>query len=335
VRESRRPPGPGIDTGRSMTTLSFDSLPGICDATLVRGRSAPTDGPPDLLLEIPHGATRAAHFEALKAQLVGPLPAGLADFFFVNTDVGAPEVAERMAAHVTKADPRRRVLVLRCLLPRTFVDCNRVIESDARPTASAAGETTPGIAPYVQDPRDVKLLYARYRAYREMVEAAYETVCSGGGSAAMVHTYAPRSIDVPVDDRIVERLRAEYEPHRIEAWPLRAEVDLITKTPDGTRLASDAWIDCTTTALRAAGIQGGADATYALSASTLGCVFGRRWRNRTLCVEIRRDLLVPTFTPFQEMDVAPDRAERVGRALAEAWLAWQRTGARSARAPGC
>ena len=43
------------------------SLPGVCEARLFRGAAAPAGAPPDLLVEVPHGATRAAHFEARRS----------------------------------------------------------------------------------------------------------------------------------------------------------------------------------------------------------------------------------------------------------------------------
>ena len=297
------------------------SIPGVLDARLVRGAQAPEGGPPDVLLEVPHGATRAAHFEAVKARMVGAFPPDLADFFFVNTDVGAPEVADRLAALIVAADPRQRVLVLRALLPRTFIDCNRVIDADTRPAASQAGAFTPGISSYVTDPRDLRSLYELYRAYRETIEQAYAEVCGAGGTAVMVHSYAPRSLDIPVDDRIVERLREEYRPERLVRWPLRVEVDLITTTPEGVRLASAPFVESARAAFLAADFACGTDATYQLHPSTMGCLLAARYPGQTLCLEVRRDLLVAAFTPFQEMTVLPERVDRVAQALCTAYRA--------------
>ncbi|MCC7110979.1 MAG: hypothetical protein IT382_16925, partial [Deltaproteobacteria bacterium] len=69
------------------------SIEGVVDVQQVRGARARPGAAADLLLEVPHGATRAHHFAALKGQLKGPFPDDLLDFFFVNTDVGAPEAA--------------------------------------------------------------------------------------------------------------------------------------------------------------------------------------------------------------------------------------------------
>lgn len=299
-------------------TPAFASVPRVCDATPVRGSSARAESPPDLVIEVPHGATRAAHFDALRAELSGPFPDGLRDFFFVNTDVGAPEVAVRVAERFVASDPRRSALVLRCLVPRTFIDCNRAIDASTRPASSAAGGVTPGIAEYVRDADDLRLLFARYSAYRDLTTRAIDAACGGGGLALMLHSYAPRSIDVPVDDRIVERLRAEYRPENLAKWPLRAEVDLITRAPDGRRLAGDAVVAAVQGALDRAGLRHAEGAAYALHPSTLAALHAERHPGRTLCVEMRRDLIVPEFTPFAEMTADPAKADRLAAPLAEA-----------------
>ena len=307
-----------------MLDPAIRAIPDVCEVARVLGPDSRPDAPPDLLIEIPHGATRAAHFDALLAVLRGPFPEGLRDFFFVNTDVGAPETALALADRVVRAAPRRSVLVLRSLIPRTFVDCNRVIDTGAgaAPSTSAAGEMTPGLLSYVRDPADRRLLLARYASYQDVAARAYEEVCGAGGTALMLHSYAPRSVDVPVDDRIVERLRAAYEPGVLESWPLRAEVDLITRTPEGERLADYALVEAVKASCRTAGFEPAESAAYALHPSTTGFVHASRWRGRTLCVETRRDLLVRAFTPFAEMDADSSRVARMASPLAGGLLAW-------------
>jgi hypothetical protein len=301
-----------------MSTDPWRSVPDVCDVALVRGAAA--RGQPDLLLEVPHGATRAEHYDALRRVLHGDYPEDLRDFFFVNTDVGAPEVALRVAERVVAADPRRSAAVVRCRIPRTFVDCNRVIDADARPRASAAGEMTPGVHAWVRDPRDLQILLARYGAYRELVSAAYERVCGGGGLGLMVHSYAPRSVDVPVDENIVASLRAAYAPGKADTWPLRPPVDLIVDDPQGRRLASPALVEHARAELTAAGFQVALSEAYGLSPASLAHQLALRHAGRTLCLELRRDLLVRAFTPFQEMDADPAKVDRVAAALAAAVL---------------
>lgn len=299
-----------------MSAAPLHSVPEAAGVESFRGARA--RGEPDLLLEVPHGATRAAHYDELLRELRGTFPDDLRDFFFVNTDVGAPEVAKRVAELYVEALPERAAVVVRSSIPRTFVDCNRVIDASTRPAASAAGAMTPGVHAWVKDPADLELLLARYAAYRALATEAFERVCGSGGRALMVHSYAPRSVDVPVDEKIVEHLRAAYAPEKIGTWPLRAPVDLITVTPDGERLASPELVLHAKAAFAEAGLDVVENGAYALHPSTLAYEFARRFPGRTLCLEMRRDLLVAEFTPFQEMLGAPERVERVARPLAEA-----------------
>lgn len=302
-----------------MAYLPPPSLSGVLDVRLVRGARAPAGALPDVLFEVPHGATTSADFDALAAALHGPFPPDLRSFYFVNTDVGAPELALAAAERVTRDDPSRTALVLRCRIPRTFVDCNRRIDADARPQASAAGQMTPGLPPYVSDARDVALLVEqRYRPYREAVSAAFDAVCGAGGTGLMVHTYAPRSVDVPVDERIVESLRAAYAPGQRERWPLRPEVDLISTTPDGRMLADAGLVERAARAFGALGLCVARNEAYPLHPSSLACTFAERHPGRTLCFEVRRDLLLEEFTPFVELHVDAARAERLAGALAQA-----------------
>jgi predicted N-formylglutamate amidohydrolase len=298
--------------------MTAASIPAVCDVALVRGAAAAPGARPDLLLEVPHGATRAAHFDALRAELTGDFPAGLRDFFFVNTDVGAPEVAQALAARVVRYEPQRSVLVIRCLVPRTFIDTNRVIDAATRPADSQAGGMTPGVVSYVKEPADFALLFARYAAYRDVVSRAFDDVCGHGGTAVMVHSYAPRNVDVPVDERIVERLREAYEPDVVGTWTLRAEVDLITQAPDGERPCDEALVGRVRDAFTRDGLRVAENEAYSLHPSSMAHVYATRHPGRTLCVEMRRDLLAREFTPFAEMDIEPAKAGRMAAALASA-----------------
>ena len=309
-----------------MTDLARSSFPGsiddVCEVSHVRGADADDDAVPDLLIEVPHGATRAVHFDALFGKLKGPFPDRLIDFFFVNTDVGAPEAAQRLAAHVTSTFPRRSVAIVRSLIPRTFIDCNRIVDVTAAPTASVAGGVTPGVVRYVTDADDLALLFARYSAYRVAVAAAFERVCGAGGTAVMLHSYAPRSVDVAVDENIVAALHAAYEPDVEPTWPLRSEVDFITRTPEGDVLVDPALIAALRATFSAAGVQTTESSEYPLHPSTVAFTFASRWPRQTLLVELRRDLLVRAFTPFQEMEIDPDKCDRLAGLLAQGLGAW-------------
>lgn len=298
------------------------SVPDVCDVTFVRGARAKAAAP-DLLLEVPHGATRTEHFDRLRGALRGDYPADLQDFFHVNTDVGAPEVALRAAEQVVAAMPERSAVVLRSSIPRTFVDCNRRIDVEAALAGAAGaahqrGEPTPGLHSYVREPHDRELCLRRYAAYRELATAAFAAVCGRGGLGVMVHSYAPRSIDVPIDADIVRHLRAAYAPDKIGSWPLRAPVDLIVHDPDGAMLASPALFAAVQAAYAQAGVDVVVDGAYNLHPVTLAHEFAVRHAQRTLCLELRRDLLVPEFTPFQEMHVDPAKVDRMAAPLAAA-----------------
>ncbi len=296
------------------------SQAGICAVEYLRGAAANPLAPPDLLLEVSHGATRASHFTELRAALRGQYAADLQDFFFVNTDVGAPELAREVAARVIALQPRRTALVVRCLLPRTFVDCNRRIDSTTLPAATAAGAMTPGLPPWIQDEYDRSLLLARYGVYRDTVAAAFAEVCGSGGFGLCVHTYAPRSIEVPVDRDIVAHLHAAYAADRIGSWPLRPAVDLITHDPDGCEHADPKLVQRARTEFTAAGLDVQQNGAYSLHPSTLAHFFAVAYPGRTLCLEVRRDLLVTEFTPFREMLTDPARVARIALPLAAATL---------------
>lgn len=301
---------------RGSSLRAVRSIPDVCEVTLFGpARSGAT---PELVLEVAHGATRARDFDALRAVLEGPYPADLREFYFVNTDVGAPEVALHVAERIAAAAPQRALAVVRCLMPRTFLDVNRVIDVDTAPSTSKPGEMTPGLHAWVRSPADRRLLFERYRAYRTLVEGLVDGCCAAGGRAVMVHSYAPRSIDVPVDEHIVVNLRAAYAPERIESWPLRAPVDLIVDSPSGERLSDPALVERVRAAFVAAGFAVELNGAYSLHPITLAGLLAARHRGRVLCLELRRDLLVPEFTPFRELHVDARKIERIAAPLAAA-----------------
>lgn len=296
------------------------SVPGIAAVELLRGVAAVPHAAPDLLLEVAHGATRAEHYAALRAKLSGNYPEELREFFFVNTDVGAPELARAVASRVVAMQPRRSVMVVQCLLPRTFIDCNRRIDAATQPAASAPGAMTPGLPPWVQDERDRRLLLQHYQSYRELVTAAFAGLAPSG-LGLFVHTYAPRSIDVAVDADVVRSLRAAYAADRVGTWPLRAAVDLITHDPDGRELAHAGLARSAEREFLGAGFDVITNGAYSLHPVTLAHAFATQYAGRTLCLEVRRDLLVPEFVPFVPLEVAPAKVQRAALPLANAVLA--------------
>lgn len=290
------------------------SLPGVADVEVLRGRAAPDAAAPDLLVEVPHGATRA-DYDALRARLVGALPAELHEFFSVNTDVGAWELGRATAARVVAGDARRVALLVRCRVPRTFIDTNRVEEATEDQLAS--GGMTASVPAYVKDPRDRATLLGLHRAYVGLVEAAHAALAERA-FVLLPHTYGPRTLGVErVDDDIVTRLRWAHEPGRLEQWPLRPEVDLITRSAEGDVAVARDLVEEVAAALRALGVVVAENDTYHLHPSTLGYRWAARFAGRIFCLEVRRDLLVRRWTWNGENEVVAEAVERLAGPLAE------------------
>ncbi len=301
-----------------MLDAPSSSIPRVCDVVVVRGKKAPANLPPDVLLEVPHGATSTDDFRSLRAELVGRYPDGLEDFFHVNTDVGAPEVAARAAALLPDLDPRRAAVVVTSRIPRTFVDCNRLIDAGTAARPSATGDVTPGLMPWMTDRADRQLVLDRYTRYRELVSLWTELVLDRGGVAIQVHSYAPRDIDVPVDMKIVDTLHAAYAADALPRWPLRPEIDLIVVDPDRRRLAAPRLAQELRAGYEAAGIGVAEGEAYTLHPQTVAGQVAARYPGRTLCYEMRRDLLVDEFIPFQAKRISPEKVERHAAILAGA-----------------
>ncbi|HET9625511.1 MAG TPA: N-formylglutamate amidohydrolase [Kofleriaceae bacterium] len=294
--------------------MSFSSPPGIADVAVTRGAAAPPDAACDLVIEVPHGATATADFDHYAAQLTSPLPDGLVDFFHVNTDAGAPELAAAIATRLVRDEPARTVAVVRCRIPRTFIDCNRKIVTDQ------AG-MTPGLMPWITAPGDRALLRAAYDRYVATVDAVL-AARAPAGALLMLHSYAPREVDVQVDVEIVASVRRAYAPDVEPTWPLRPEIDVIGRAVDGGDLAPAAVVARLREQLAARGLAVADSATYPLHPSTLAHDRVRALPGRALCVEVRRDLLAEPFTPFAQMAIGGAKLERLAPAFAAAIRQW-------------
>jgi len=299
--------------------MPLTSIPEVLDVLVLCGPQARPDAALDLLIEIPHGATTTLDFTTLATKLTSPLPDGLADFFHVNTDAGAPELAQAIATQFVADEPTRSVAILRCRIPRTFVDCNRRI--DASPDDFKAGKVTPGLMPWITTPEDRELLRATYDRYVGSVREAV-TGLTGDGAILLLHTYAPRTIDVEVDLQIVANMRRAYEPDREATWPLRPEVDVIGREIDGTNRAPAGVVLALREGLTGLGIELAESATYPLHPSTLawGHVMARP--GRVLCVEVRRDLLADPFEPFAQMRIGAAKVDRLVAPFVRALRRW-------------
>ena len=299
--------------------MSAQSVHGIADIEIIRGSSARADAPIDLLIEIPHGATRTEDFASLAAQLTSPLPDALVDFFHVNTDAGAPELGSATARHLVAGAPERSVAIVRCRIPRTVIDCNRRVDAD--PADFKAGKVTPGLMPWITTEDDRALLRELHQAYVAAVTAA-DAALAADGAVLLLHSYAPRTVDVEVDDRIVASLRAAYQPETEPTWPLRPELDIIGRALDGTDHAPAAVVDALRAELTAIDLAAADSSTYPLHPSTLAWDHVVRRPGRTLCLEVRRDLLANPFTPFAEMHISPTLVDRLAGPIATALARW-------------
>lgn len=295
------------------------ALDPVLDLLRFAGPAAEPSAPLDLLIEIPHGATTTADFRRVSAALESPLPEGLVDFFHVNTDAGAPELGVAIAHHLVALRPTAKVAIARCRVPRTFIDCNRRL--DASPEDFRAGKVTPGLPPWITAAADRQLLRDAYDRYVAAVQRAI-TELGDTGALLLLHTYAPRSVDVEVDLDIVTKLRRAYQPEVEPSWPLRPAIDLICREADGTDRAPRPVVHALTERLAALGHPVTESATYPLHPSTLAYQHVQAHPGRALCVEVRRDLLAAPFSPFAQMHIGQDKVEPLAKAMAEAALAF-------------
>jgi hypothetical protein len=286
-------------------------IDGVCDVAWFAPRGA-RPGAPTLLIEIPHGATRLGDYVALQRRLVGTLPRDLEQFFFVNTDIGAPEAGEHVAAALAAGG--FGVLVLRCLIPRTFIDCNRVVHSG--PPGAMIDGLTPAVAGYVTEEADHALLEGLHAKYHELVAQAYARVCGRGGLGLQLHSYAPRSIEVSVvDANIVAALREAYEPAVYAKWRQRPAIDIICAATDGTLLADGTLVATLREQYAKIGVAATENATYRLHPATMGHHYAAAYPGQVLCLEINRGLLAEPFMAFEASPIAPDKVRFIATPL--------------------
>lgn len=293
------------------TLADLRSIPGIVEVMGYPPHDASEASPSrTLLIEVPHGATRREDYERLAAQLVSPLPPDLIEFFFINTDIGTPEAAERIARALSTAPGGLGVLVLRCLVPRTFIDTNRAVE--AVTPGVVVGGMTPALASYITAKADHELLVGLHQRYHELVARAYAAVPGRGGLALQLHSYSPRSVGIDkIDHDIVVALRRAYEPAVYETWPRRPAVDLITADDEGRVLASPDVVVRLREEYAKLGIEAQENASYRLMPFTMGYQYAARYPGRVTCIEMSRELLADPFIPFEDSPIGAAKVERM------------------------
>ncbi len=280
-----------------------------------------------LVIEVPHGATSEHHYRSVERLLKSSLPKDLIEYYFVNTDVGAPETAVSLARYLVGEKPGlldsgggacvSSVTLLRGIVPRTFVDFNRNLEDTEGPLE---GAMTPGLPPYIVHPQDRELLQDFHRQYTHTVSHLVADILSQGGFLLALHTYAPRSIAVTVDGDIVDALKEAYQAENWSRWPRRPDVDLLTSDIEGNMWSKPELTRRLRTRFEAQGRVVGENDTYALHPQTRAHHYATRWPGRTLCLEINRDWLADPFIPFQELTVSPRRVDEVSTTLARAFV---------------
>lgn len=203
--------------------------------------------------------------------------------------------------------------MVRSRIPRSFVDCNRRLEVD--PAAFREGRVTPGLMPWITDARDLALLQERHAAWVRVVRACRDRLTSRGGML-LLHTYAPREVDVQVDLDIVARLRAAWAPGTAGTWPLRPELDVIHRTLEGASTVTPGLMADLAALAGARGWTLGDSHCYPMHPSTLAWDHVMALPDRTLCLEVRRDLLTAPFDPFVQMTIDREAVDGLATDLA-------------------
>ena len=163
----------------------------------------------------------------------------------------------------------------------------------------------------------LKLIQTQYHKYHAFVEAQIKTICSNGGHAILLHSYAPKSVGISsVDHEIVQKLHWAYSQERYDTWPIRPEVDVICKDTEGTVLVNKLWLDSLVQQCRSLGLNTAEGESYPLHPITMAHHYWQKYPNNILCLEIRRDLLVDNFTPFSEMSGNPNKMDEIARVIA-------------------
>jgi hypothetical protein len=178
---------------------------------------------------------------------------------------------------------------------------------------------TPQLPHYVTDPADIATLNAYHQNYVAQAERAYAEVCGNGGYGLILHTYAPRSVQLErIDGDVVEQLTEAWLPKNRRKWTKRPDIDVITAPPEGESLAPRGLVDGLREHYASIHVEVGENQTYRLHPQTLGLHWSKLYANRVLCIEFNRQTLVKKWTPLEPLEVTPRRITKMAGPLVAA-----------------
>ena len=123
-----------------------------------------------------------------------------------------------------------------------------------------------------------------------------------------------------VDESIVTELRAAWEIY--DSLPLRPAVDLITRDAEGQRWAPARLVEDLLHTFEMQGIEAEESRTYRLHPNAQAARHANRFPDRTLGIEVRRDLLVERFHLLEAMSVVAEQVDRYASPIAAALNRW-------------
>ena len=211
-------------------------------------------------------------------------------------------------------------MILRCLVPRTFIDCNRVLDVDSE-LVHAAGLT--GAVPGYVTGKDLQTLRGMHSAYTRAARAGLRVESAALAARPLIfHTYAPRSVNITrIDAGIVRALREAYSPERYTTWPVRPDVDIISEADDDVPLAPRGIVESIRRHYAERWDRGDRERVVSTSSRNAGPSATRSdMRHRVLCIEISRARLADPFAPFEEMTIGADNVTRMTAPIAAALL---------------
>jgi len=165
------------------------------------------------------------------------------------------------------------------------------------------------------------LLRQRYDTYSALVRDTVAALHPDAGTV-LLHTYSPYSVDVHVDDNIVASMHRAYQPDVVKTWPMRPELDVISRDTEGHDHAPTALVNALRTQIEAIDLTLGDSTTYPMHPSTMAWDHVMARPGLTLCLEVRRDLLADPFDPFVEMNIGAHKVARLATPIAAAMADW-------------